>query len=954
MKARKFLMLISVCLFSTGFNKYYVSNGGCDTNDGLSPETAWESLEKVNNAALHPGDSICFRCGDVFRGYLKPISGTPDSIITYCSFGTGPKPVIEPSIDASSPESWTREGRKLWKFNTVSEKELANVIFNHGQKGCGYKVDRMNQLQGKDLRFVWVKEDGVLFLVSRRNPARRFRSIEIALKQHVVSESKCHDVCYDGLHLRYGGAHGIGGGGVRRITVRNCDVCWIGGSTQYVDNTGSSVRYGNGIEFWGSAEDILVEKCRIWECWDAGLTNQSNVDSTIQRNIVYRDNKVWNCEYSYEYWQQGKGSCTRQVVLENNSFRNAGYGWSHSRRWNPNAAHLMMYDNTAETENFVIRGNTFSRSRDCIIRLFNAWYPSVSAEANIWKPGRGIICRYHGRPVRDIKYRYPNHLDEVRDDNEVEIQSQTAEKPDVFSKGRKELQRFLERFDFDRKPRHGNIPEGVKFSGEYSVKVKVGGRWKEVPAVFALTADGTGNKYRIPDEIFEEFGGIRKSNKVASCAVVSVASEKRVKFKICFLKTGQVRIEKLKPGEKRIVCPDGDSIHCVVISVDGEVIKRVEEYPHRMIFARGYHTIDNNAIITADTSSAPIVNIPDSTVVIIEEGAHVCAAFNIEGAKHVRICGNGYINQLERCAGKDCDNGVDSLGAFRRGVMPSVYIHRGSSDISIEGIKIISDFRGICGRCSKDIDVSNVVVMTSSANGDGINFANCTGCMIENSLVHSEDDCLAIFNNCDSIHHLWDEDFDWPAVCSGITMRGCILWTACRPFCIGGHGTGTRLEDENIIEDVVVENCIVAGQANTINADWSENTINYRKFWSGGFRILSQSNQTVRNVSFKDIVYKWTPGYNGQPIHICVRDSSKTSYTETGGWRIENVLFENISFVACNPQRLPVYVKAPEVGDGSGREISGVTFKNVTFDGEILSDADISVEGAVNSIYAGQ
>lgn len=247
-----------------------------------------------------------------------------------------------------------------------------------------------------------------------------------------------------------GGGVTFTGGGVRNIIVRNCDVCWIGGSTQYIDNNGSSVRYGNGIEFWGGARDILVENCRVWECWDAGLTNQSNVNGTVQQNIVYRNNEVWNCEYSYEYWQQGKDSRTGNITLQNNTFRNAGGGWSHSRRWNPNAAHLMMYDNTAATENFIIRRNTFSRSEDCILRLFNAWYPFISSVDNIWKRGKGIICRYHGRPTGNLQYRYPNHLDEIRDDNEKEIQGQTAESPDVFRKGGKELKRFLERFGFDR------------------------------------------------------------------------------------------------------------------------------------------------------------------------------------------------------------------------------------------------------------------------------------------------------------------------------------------------------------------------------------------------------------------------------------------------------------------------------------------------------------------------
>ena len=190
---------------------------------------------------------------------------------------------------------------------------------------------------------------------------------------HCINENKMHDVVYDGLALRYTAAHGIGGGSVKRIAVRNCDISWIGGGYLYFDNFGNGVRYGNGIELWGSAEDVTVESNRVWECWDAGLTNQSNVDGALQKNISYLGNVVWNCEYSYEYWQQGAHAKTENIRVAGNSFSDAGRGWGHRQRWNPNAAHLMFYDTTAATTGFVVAGNVFSRSEDVLFRLFNDW-----------------------------------------------------------------------------------------------------------------------------------------------------------------------------------------------------------------------------------------------------------------------------------------------------------------------------------------------------------------------------------------------------------------------------------------------------------------------------------------------------------------------------------------------------------------------------------------------------
>ena len=433
---------------SYGGRTFYVAADGDDAADGLSPETAWKSLDRVNDAVLGFADSVLFRRGDVFRGHLEPQSGSPEHPVYYGAFGEGVKPVLEPSWDASSDSDWVKAGRRLWKCVKPSRDELGNVILNHGRKGCARKVDSPDQLGGRDLYFCWVREEGALYMVSRRNPARRFKSIEMAEKQHVIAETDCHDLVYENLWLRYGAAHGIGGERVKRITARGLDISYIGGSTLYIDDTGHGVRYGNGIEFWSAAEDVLVENCRIWEIWDAAMTNQSNIDGVLQKNITWRGNEVWNSEYSYEYWQQGDGARTENVLVENNVFRDAGRGWGHKQRWNPNAAHLMLYDTTAETAGFEVRGNEFGKSRNTVIRLFTAWYPQLNMHDNTWKVGCGTLIRYHGRPTSDLVYKYPDRLDRAHNDNQAEIESQLAENP-VVLRGRKGLKALKEVFGFD-------------------------------------------------------------------------------------------------------------------------------------------------------------------------------------------------------------------------------------------------------------------------------------------------------------------------------------------------------------------------------------------------------------------------------------------------------------------------------------------------------------------------
>ena len=54
---------------------YYVdATNGDNSNNGLSPENAWQTLSKVNTAidggTIQPGDSVLFKRNETFAGYL--------------------------------------------------------------------------------------------------------------------------------------------------------------------------------------------------------------------------------------------------------------------------------------------------------------------------------------------------------------------------------------------------------------------------------------------------------------------------------------------------------------------------------------------------------------------------------------------------------------------------------------------------------------------------------------------------------------------------------------------------------------------------------------------------------------------------------------------------------------------------------------------------------------------
>ena len=97
---------------------YYISNSGDDANDGLSPETAWATIDRLNVEPLQYGDAVFFERGSVWRAaqvYTKPG-------VTYSAYGEGEKPGLYGSVEnGGGAEKWMlwhegSDGSKIWVY----------------------------------------------------------------------------------------------------------------------------------------------------------------------------------------------------------------------------------------------------------------------------------------------------------------------------------------------------------------------------------------------------------------------------------------------------------------------------------------------------------------------------------------------------------------------------------------------------------------------------------------------------------------------------------------------------------------------------------------------------------------------------------------------------------------------------------------------------------------------
>ncbi len=384
-----------------GGKVYYVSSStGDDSNDGLSPEKAWKTVNKVSRmqSTLKSGDAVLFKRGDIWReDYLV----TQTAGVTYSAYGEGAKPELNgsPVYEAKASDWSLLEGTSnIWVYHEDiidvgvivfdrkgdkpiwASKESASCIdgkfFKYGTdytepfdliKGLDYDLEFFNDIPTNDFRTV----KGKMYLrCDAGNPGEVFDTIELAMNQHIITAGP-HNLTFDNLSILMGGAHGISCGTTKGLTVTNCEIGWIGGGVQYYGKGSGIVRFGNGVEIYGGVDGYLIDNCYVYQCYDAGVTHQiseGSEEDIRMDNITYSNNVIEDCIYSIEHFLVEAESGTRlregkNLLIEGNILRRAGYGFGISRPNGNPATHIQGRSGTNKYApgTYIVRNNIFDR-----------------------------------------------------------------------------------------------------------------------------------------------------------------------------------------------------------------------------------------------------------------------------------------------------------------------------------------------------------------------------------------------------------------------------------------------------------------------------------------------------------------------------------------------------------------------------------------------------------------
>lgn len=350
-------------ILGKGRVSYYVADDGDDENDGLSPESPIKSFIRIRTLPLRSGDKVLLKRNSVFRTQ-EPIFLRGG--VSYGAYGSGNKPAIYGSLyDYANPTFWSNvSDSNVWVLS-LKLNEVGGITFNQEAEIGVRKLNR-EQLEENGDFYYDVDTKALEMFFDGGNPGDYFENIEIASARDLIYGVNVNDVKIDNICFKYASSFGMAFGNNNNIYITNCEIGWIGGAVYT-----SGVRYGNGIQFWHRGENISVEKCWLYQIYDAALTFQGKGAGKAYFNKVkFENNLIEFSSMNLEFWlgEKGKNASMADILFTKNIVRLGGYGWGGTQREKRiigNQALLLGWNNHYdEMTNFVCADNIFDCA-DC-------------------------------------------------------------------------------------------------------------------------------------------------------------------------------------------------------------------------------------------------------------------------------------------------------------------------------------------------------------------------------------------------------------------------------------------------------------------------------------------------------------------------------------------------------------------------------------------------------------
>lgn len=403
--------------------KYYISSNGSDENDGLSPQTAFKTIDPLESIELKKGDAILFERGGIYR-FKRAIYAK--SGLTYGSYGSGLKPAIYGSPFNAKNVTWTPSKKKNVWFAEFLYGDACGLFINHGEI-AGRRINIGIGALERNGDFYHDTTSGMVYMYcDEGNPAKVYDSIEISPTIYAFVLHQVEDVVIDNLCVKYA-AYGITGGIVKNVYVTNCEFGYLGGLAR------SDVRYGNAMEmFAGPNINVYYEHNWVYQTFDTALTWQGwSEPGTEIKNISFSNNLLEYNNADFEIWE-GNGTILDNFKMNNNIMRYTSSGWG-TRADDGGIRGIegcikgnfsgMIIKNTVEFKNNII---------DCPSRQIFWFEIDVEQREKLINKNNTIFYKESYRTTSEVLRNYPDS---------------TGNKASVKVKNLEELKKAMQRFD---------------------------------------------------------------------------------------------------------------------------------------------------------------------------------------------------------------------------------------------------------------------------------------------------------------------------------------------------------------------------------------------------------------------------------------------------------------------------------------------------------------------------
>jgi len=275
---------------------YYLdATSGNDANNGLSPQTAWRTLARINVSRFNPGDSVLLKRGEMWRERLDvPSSGAPGNPITFSAYGVGNNPIINGAMLLTS---WNQADGNVWSAvvdpRPVFVEEVNIVVFD---QVYGARQASRADLTGEREWFYDLSTQR-LYIFSSANPAAKYQNpgLEVAIQFGAFYLNNQDYITLNGLTLIYSNNNAVKthDDDSDHIVIENCFITESAG-TGISAPTGSddwTVR-NNTVTYCGRELDrdglYVNEGCNAWKIHDNVFAFNGGDDIALEGGSGHR------------------------------------------------------------------------------------------------------------------------------------------------------------------------------------------------------------------------------------------------------------------------------------------------------------------------------------------------------------------------------------------------------------------------------------------------------------------------------------------------------------------------------------------------------------------------------------------------------------------------------------------------------------------------------------------